>query len=95
MLVKDQMTSDPICGHPEMPVIEAQALMQENNIRHLPILDADKKLVGLITQRSLMQAVPSDVSKFSPFVVTYVLSKVKAHNHGRQKARLPAGHAGR
>jgi acetoin utilization protein AcuB len=80
MLVKDQMTPNPICGHPEMPVTEAQALMQENNIRHLPILDDEKKLVGLITQRALMNAVPSDISKFSPFVVNYVLAKIKARN---------------
>jgi acetoin utilization protein AcuB len=80
MLVEDQMTPDPICGHPEMPVTEAQALMQEHNIRHLPILDADGKLVGLITMRSLMQAVPSDVSQFSPFVVNYVLAKIKVRN---------------
>ena len=80
MLVKDQMTPDPICGYPEMPVTEAQELMQKNNIRHLPILDEDKKLVGLVTQRSLMNAVPSDISKFSPFVVNYVLAKIKARN---------------
>ena len=80
MLVKDQMTPDPICGHPEMPVTEAQALMQQNNIRHLPILDADGKLVGLITQRTLMQALPSDLSEFGPFVVNYVLAKLQAQN---------------
>jgi acetoin utilization protein AcuB len=80
MLVKDQMTPNPICGYPEMPVAEAQKIMQEHNIRHLPILDEDKKLVGLITQRSLMNAVPADVSKFSPFVVNYVLAKIKARN---------------
>jgi acetoin utilization protein AcuB len=74
------MTPDPITGHPEMPVTQAQALMQKNNIRHLPILDADKELVGLVTQRSLMNAVPADLSKFSPFVVNYVLAKIKARN---------------
>ena len=63
-----------------MPVTEAQTLMQQNNIRHLPILDADGKLVGLITQRSLMQALPSDLSEFGPFVVNYVLAKLQAQN---------------
>jgi acetoin utilization protein AcuB len=80
MLVKDQMTPNPLCGHPETPVAEAQKLMQENNIRHLPILDEDNKLVGLITQRSLMQAVPDDLSQFSPFVVNYILAKLQAQN---------------
>jgi acetoin utilization protein AcuB len=80
MLVKDQMTPNPICGHPEMPITAAQALMQENNIRHLPVLNEDKNLVGLITLRSLMNAVPADLSQFSPFVVNYVLAKLKTRN---------------
>jgi acetoin utilization protein AcuB len=80
MLVKDQMTPNPICGDPEMPVTKAQELMQKHGIRHLPILDEEKKLVGLVTQRSLMNAVPPDLSKFSPFVVNYVLAKLKARN---------------
>lgn len=80
MLVRDQMTPNPICGHPAMPVTEAQALMQDNHFRHLPILDADNKLVGLITQRSLMHAIPDDLDQFGPFVVNYVLAKLQAHN---------------
>jgi acetoin utilization protein AcuB len=74
------MTPDPICGHPEMPVTEAQALMRGNNIRHLPIVDEENKLVGLITQRSLARALPSDVSHFSRFEITYVLARIKVRN---------------
>ena len=80
MLIKDQMTRNPVHGHPDMAVIEAQELMKEKGFRHLPILDDEKRLVGLITMRSLLRAVPSDVSKFSPFVVNYVLAKIKARN---------------
>ncbi len=80
MLVKDQMTPNPICGYPNMPVVEAQQVMQDHHIRHLPILDEDENLVGLVTLRSLMNAVPSDVSQFSPFVVNYILSKIQVHN---------------
>lgn len=80
MLVRDQMTPNPICGHPEMPVADAQALMQQHNIRHLPILDDEGRLVGLITQRSLLQATPSNVRKLNPFVINYILSKIKARH---------------
>jgi acetoin utilization protein AcuB len=80
MLVRDLMTSNPIYGNPDMPVTEAQELMQTNNIRHLPIVDADGKLVGLLTQRSLLQAIPSDARKFSPFVVNYALARIKVRN---------------
>jgi acetoin utilization protein AcuB len=74
------MTPDPICGHPEMPVTEAQALMRKKNIRHLPIVDEQKNLVGLITQRSLLRALPSDVSSFSRFEVSYILGKIKVRD---------------
>jgi acetoin utilization protein AcuB len=74
------MTANPIVGRPEMPVTEAQAVMQEKGIRHLPILDADERLVGLVTQRTLMHALPPDLSEFGPFVVNYILAKLQAHN---------------
>ena len=80
MLIKDQMTPNPIYGHPTMPLAEAQALMQEKNIRHLPILDDDEKLVGLVTRRALAQALPDDLSQFGPFVINYTLAKLQAHN---------------
>jgi acetoin utilization protein AcuB len=60
-----------------MPVTEAQALMREKNIRHLPILDEDRKLVGLVTQRSLLRALPSDLGGFSQFEISYLLAKIK------------------
>jgi acetoin utilization protein AcuB len=77
MLVRDRMTPDPICGRPEMPVTEAQALMNQHKIRHLPILDEGGQLVGLVTQRALLKALPSDTSHFSRFEVSYVLAKIK------------------
>jgi len=80
MLVEDCMTPNPICGQPDMPVAEAQALMQQHRFRHLPILDADGKLVGLITQRSLIQAVPSGMKSVSPAAINYALAKIKAHH---------------
>lgn len=77
MLVRDRMTPNPICGRPDMPVTEAQKLMRDRRIRHLPVVDEGGALVGLITQRSLLRALPSDVSHFSRFEVSYVLAKIK------------------
>jgi len=80
MFVRDRMTPNPLFGQPDMPVTDAQARMRENKIRHLPILDAEKNLVGLVTQRSLMRALPSDVSHFSRFEISYVLGKIKVRD---------------
>jgi acetoin utilization protein AcuB len=76
MLVKDRMTANPIVGHPGMSVTDAQMLMREKRIRHLPVLGEDGGLVGLVTQRSLSSALPSDVSNFSRFEITYVLGRI-------------------
>ena len=80
MFVKDRMTSDLICGQPDMAVTEAQDLMLSKNIRHLPIVIDTNKLVGLVTRTSLRSALPSDVSRFSRFEVSYTLSQIKVHS---------------
>jgi len=80
MFVKFLMNSDPVCGTPDMSAIEAQELMEKQSIRHLPIVDKEKKLVGLVTKSSLKTALPSDVSQFSRFEVSYTLSKIKVQS---------------
>jgi len=77
MLVRDRMTPNPICGFPDMPVTKAQELMRREGIRHLPIINEKDQLEGLITQRSLLSALPSDVSNFSRFEISYTLAKIK------------------
>jgi len=61
-----------------MPVTEVQELMREKKFRHLPILDGDGNLTGLVTQRSLLKVLPSDVSGFSRFEISYILGKITA-----------------
>jgi len=52
MLVKDVMTRHPIMISPDTSATEAQRLMAENNIRHLPVTGRGKRLEGLISQQS-------------------------------------------
>ena len=80
MFVKDRMNPNPICGTPEMAVIDAQELMESNRLGNLPICDDTNNLVGLITQSSLHSALPADVSSFSRFEVSYTLSKIKVNS---------------
>lgn len=80
MLVKDLMTPDPICGHPDMVVTEIQTLMSDNDIRHVPIVDEAGKLVGLVTQRSLFSALRAEESDLSQFEVSYILAKIQARH---------------
>ncbi len=77
MLVKDQMTPNPICGHPDMPLVDAQEVMIQHGFRHLPIVDEHDHLVGLVTRRLLRGTVSAD-AHFSPHEIKYVLAKLKA-----------------
>ncbi len=80
MFVKDRMTPNPITGHPEMSVTDAQDLMITKGFRHLPILDENDQLVGLITKSSLASTLPSDTSNLSRFEISYVLAKIKVRS---------------
>ena len=53
MLVKDYMTRHPILVEPSLRVTEAQAIMVENRIRHLPVVGDGKRLLGLVTRQRL------------------------------------------
>ncbi|MEE8357306.1 MAG: CBS and ACT domain-containing protein [Anaerolineales bacterium] len=80
MFVRDRMTPDPICGHPDMAVTEARDLMRSKGFRHLPIVKDKNNLVGLITRTSLSSALPSDISRFSRFEINYTLSRIKVQS---------------
>ncbi len=51
------MTTDVFTVHPEDLVDLAASLMQWEHIRHVPVEDADGKLVGLVSHRSLLRLV--------------------------------------
>ena len=54
MTVDEIMTVDPATLGPDTSLEEAGALMLERRIRHIPIVDKDMSLLGLVTQRDLL-----------------------------------------
>jgi CBS domain-containing protein len=59
-LVGEVMTGDPMCVAPTTPVGDAMAIVSEKRIRHLPVVDEDARVVGLISSRDLMDWVIRD-----------------------------------
>ncbi len=60
MKIQSLMVSDPITITDETTIQNALALMKENRIRHLPVVDRKKKLTGWITLSDLKQGlIPS------------------------------------
>jgi acetoin utilization protein AcuB len=77
MLVKDCMTRHPIMVSPATPAAEAQHIMAENRIRHLPVVGEGKRLVGLITRQRLALT-PDSVSSFNFWEISRYLADLTA-----------------
>lgn len=58
MFVSRSMTRRVITVGPEATLFEIQDLMSQNRIRHVPVVDADNKLIGIVSDRDLRSALP-------------------------------------
>ncbi len=75
MFVKYWMKTDPITVTPDTLVIDAKKIMQDNNIRRLPVMRGDK-LVGIVTLAGLREAQPSKATSLSIHELNYLLAKM-------------------
>lgn len=73
MLVKEYMTRHPIMIEPTLRVAEAQRLMLENHIRHLPVVGDGKRLLGLVTRQRLAIS-PERLASLDVWEITRFLS---------------------
>ena len=77
MLVKDRMTPDPVVITTDTSLKEALEIVRSKPFRHLPVLDENGKLVGIVTEKSLVYASPTSTTALSVFEVDYILSRTK------------------
>jgi CBS domain-containing protein len=60
-LVQDVMTAKPITIHPEASLSDAAEVMLGKKVNRLPVVDADLKLVGILTRHDLVSALKPQV----------------------------------
>jgi acetoin utilization protein AcuB len=58
MLVVERMTTDPVTIGHEAEVRQALEILRERRLRHLPVLDDDDALVGIVSEKDLLRAQP-------------------------------------
>jgi len=76
MLVKERMSHPVTTVHPETPMQDALNLMRTERIRRLPVVDKHGRLVGIVSERDLLHAAPSDATSLSIWEIHYLLSKI-------------------
>jgi len=79
MLVKNYMTRHPIMIEPHKRIFEAQQIMVENGVRHLPVIGDGKRLLGLVT-RQRMQVAPERLASLEVWEITRYLSDMTVEN---------------
>lgn len=70
MFVSERMSTDLITASPDLKIAEARNLMQEQRIRHLPVVDKKGKLLGMVSDRDVRNAMPSTLLKKPDYEIT-------------------------
>ena len=63
MFVSRSMTSKVITITEDASIFDAQEAMAKNKIRHLPVIDADNTLIGIVTDRDIRSVLPYNLFK--------------------------------
>lgn len=61
MYIAAYMKKPPVTVRPETTIAEVRALLSTKHFRHLPVVDENGRLLGMVTDRDIRSAYPSSV----------------------------------
>jgi acetoin utilization protein AcuB len=76
MFVGERMSRPVISVSPEEPINEVLAMFRKEHIRRAPVIK-EGKLVGIVSERDLLNASPSSATTLSVWELNYLISKVR------------------
>ncbi|NWG34946.1 MAG: CBS domain-containing protein [Chloroflexi bacterium] len=79
MFVGERMSRPVISVTPETPISDALVMFKKEHIRRAPVMK-DGKLVGIVSEKDLLNASPSSATTLSIWEMNYLISKVKVKN---------------
>ena len=77
MLIREWMTQDVITVTPDTSMMKASKILKENRIRRLPVVDAEGRLIGIVSDRDIKEASPSKATTLDMHELYYLLSEIK------------------
>ena len=75
MLIGERMSQPVTTISPEMPIVDALNLMKREGIRRTPVTK-NGKIVGIVSDKDLLNASPSQVTSLSVWELNYLVSKI-------------------
>ena len=86
--MREKIQRNPVTIGPEASFYEARNLIHEKGVRHLPVVDKNNMLVGIVTDRDIREAAPSDATLLSVQELNYLLGKLKVSSFMTPKDKL-------
>ena len=86
--MREKIQRNPVTIGPDASFYEARNLIHEKGVRHLPVMDKNGKLVGIVTDRDIREAAPSDATMLSVQELNYLLDKLKVSAFMTPKEKL-------
>jgi acetoin utilization protein AcuB len=77
MLVRERMSTKPVTISADLSITEALRVMRRNQVRRLPVLDREGKLVGIVSEKDLLYASPSPATSLSIYEMHDLLSRLR------------------
>lgn len=59
--IKEVMTQQPICVDADTELVDALDLAKSRSLRHLPVVDATQRLVGIVTHSDIVKALLASI----------------------------------
>ncbi|MGZ3495148.1 MAG: CBS and ACT domain-containing protein, partial [Thermodesulfobacteriota bacterium] len=86
--MREKIQKNPVTIGPDASFYEARNLIHEKGVRHLPVIDKNNVLVGIVTDRDIREAAPSDATLLSVQELNYLLGKLKVSSFMTPKDKL-------
>lgn len=71
------MTHNPITITPDISIAEAMERMEREKVRRFPVVDKNRKMIGIVTYQDLLHASPSTATSLSIWEISYLLAQIK------------------
>jgi len=75
--MRERIRKNPVTIGSEATFFQARNLIREKGVRHLPVVDENDQLVGIVTDRDIREAGPSDATSLSVHEWNYLLGQLK------------------
>jgi acetoin utilization protein AcuB len=86
--MREKIQRNPVTISPDASFFEARNLIHEKGVRHIPVVDKNNRLAGIVTDRDIREAAPSDATLLSVQELNYLLGKLKVSGFMTPKDKL-------